>query len=166
MDYNKSQLKELDVSFGYNGIKLFPADRIEKEQLGYSIHPNGESLVGSEEGDWQSTWIVIGHTTDLGEPIFVDTCSEDLPVFTAMHGQGSWEPVIIADTYQALLNIMGEFSKLSKNRENPKQLENSPVTQEEYDNFISYVRNSAQISDIYFWELLASDEKAGIGPEI
>ena len=166
MNYDLSRFKKQEVSFGYTGIKLFAPEEINEAQLGYSVHPNGESLVGNEDGDWQSTWIVIGHTTDLGDPIFVDTCTEHLPVFIAMHGQGCWESQIISHSYQAFLKVMAQFSELSFGREYPTKLEGKPMTQQEYDDFISYVRDTAEIQDPYFWELLVSDEEAGIGPEI
>ena len=34
----------------------------------------------------------MGYDADLGDPYFVDTRLESLPVFTAMHGTGSWDP--------------------------------------------------------------------------
>ena len=166
MGYDTSKFKEFEVSFGYSGIKLVAPTEIEDLQLGYSIHPDGESLVGEKEGDWQSTWIVIGNTTDLGDPIFVDTCTDDMPVFTAIHGQSYWAPELIADSYESFLNVMSQFSKVASKREHPEKLENNPMTQKEYDDFIEYVRDTTKLQDTYFWELLISDEEAGIGPEI
>ena len=166
MNYDLSQFKELEVSFGFTGIVLFSPGDIEAAQTGYSINPNGESLVGSAEGDWKSTWLVIGITEDLGDPIFVDISTDEKSVYTAPNGQGSWNPVLLSNTYENFIIVLGQFSEIAKNRDCPVELENNPMTQNEFDDFIEFVEKTAMISDTYFWGLLISDEDAGIEPEI
>jgi hypothetical protein len=92
--------------------------------------------------------------------------SNELMVFTASHGQGSWEPELISISYNGFLKVMEKFGNLAKSRSHPAELENNPMTQVEYNEFISFTSETASISDTYFWELLVSDEEEGIGPEI
>lgn len=61
---------------------------------------------------------------------------------------------------------MTKFSKISENREYPTRLEKNPITEKEYNQFIEYIKQTGQIQDAYFWELLVSDEESGIGQKI
>jgi hypothetical protein len=63
----------------------------------------GAAQQGHGGDDWSETWLVIGHDEDLGDPLFVDLADEGLPVFTAMHGQGVWEPEQVVPSLRALL---------------------------------------------------------------
>ena len=150
MEYDTSKFKGLEVSFGFTGIKLFDNTEIGDAQLGYSIHPSGESLTGSEEGDWKDFWLVIGHTTDCGDPIFVDISTKEMEVFTAIHGRGYWSPTSIAKSYSGFLAIMDKFAELSIGREYPTRLDSNPMTQTEFDKFISFASDAAEISDTLF----------------
>ncbi|MBG9595940.1 hypothetical protein ACFVV6_20425 [Bacillus mycoides] len=87
---------ELECEFEPMTIELFNSEEIEEGQLGYSFDEGGQSLVGNEEGDWKDGWIVIGIDSYLGDPIFVDSNDENYSVYTAMHGEGDWEPECIA----------------------------------------------------------------------
>ena len=40
------------------------------------------------------------------------------------------------------------------------------MTQKEYDEFISFALQKAEVEDSYFWGSLISDDDKGIGPEI
>jgi hypothetical protein len=166
MEYDKSKYKEAYISFGYTGIQLFSPNELDEVQLGYAVQPNGKSLAGTKHDDWKNSWLVIGKTTDCGDPIFVDLLSDDLMVFTASHGQGAWEAELIASSYSGFFKVIKEFSKLAMGRSNPRELERNPMTQVEYDAFISFASEAASVLDTYFWELLVSDEEEGIGPEI
>lgn len=75
-------------------------------QLGYGVGPGGEDLTGGA-GAWSPAWLVIGTEEDLGDPLFVELSSADLPVFTAAHGSGTWEPVEIAPRLDALVESAG-----------------------------------------------------------
>ena len=77
-----------EVFFGSNGFSIVDEASINNLQLGYSVHPDGSDLSGSNEGDWQKSWIVIGTDTEVGDPFFVDINDPLLPVYTAMHGMG------------------------------------------------------------------------------
>jgi len=83
-------------------IELLAPDDLDAGQVGFAISPEGESLVGPA-GFWQPEWFVIGLETLLGDPNFVDLDDPALPVMTAMHGMGRWDPDRIADSLEVLL---------------------------------------------------------------
>ena len=163
---NLPPLRKKEVTIGYSGIELVSRTELEDHQLGYSVTDDGKSLIGNEIGDWKAGWIVIGHETNCGDPIFIDSDHPKFPVYTAMHGAGSWEPQLICPTYDAFLQVIDKLSELAIGREYPTKLEEKPMTQKEYDDFLSFVEQKAKVEDSYFWALLVSDEDAGIGPEI
>src|SRR5690242_21907650 len=108
----RSTLGFREVSYGVGGIELDDVEELAEAQLGYSVDPSGRSLVGSRPGDWQEDWIVVGHDTACGDPIFLSTKSPH-PMFTAMHGQGEWLPEIIAptvDSFWACLLVFKRFA--------------------------------------------------------
>ncbi|MBD8074819.1 hypothetical protein MOE39_10800 [Bacillus cereus] len=94
---------ELECEFESITIELFNSEEIEEGQLGYSVDGEGQSLIGNEEGDWKEGWIVIGLDSYLGDPIFVDSNDKNCPVYTAMHGEGDWEPECIAERIEDII---------------------------------------------------------------
>jgi hypothetical protein len=62
-----------EVSIGYRAVTLFAADELEEAQIGYSIDINGQFLTGTGDGDWYSSWRVIGNKDETGDPIFIDS---------------------------------------------------------------------------------------------
>ncbi len=46
---------------------------------------------------------MIGTDEDLGDPFFVDLAEPELPVLTATHGAGSWDPEPVAPSLEDLL---------------------------------------------------------------
>jgi hypothetical protein len=75
---------------------------LDDAQLGYSATPDGASLVGGD-GGWRREWLAIGYETLCGDPIFVDLSDEQLPVFTAPHGEGVWTPTRVEASLAAFL---------------------------------------------------------------
>lgn len=84
-------------------LSLFMEEEIYNEQLGYSIDSEGNSLIGENEGDWKSSWLVIGQDVYCGDPIFVDVLQTGYPVYTAIHGEGDWEPILLSNTLHNFL---------------------------------------------------------------
>jgi len=82
---------EYDKVQKFVGFEIFCIDELEKGQIGYSVDPNGVSLISEDEGSWSENWIVIGYETLCGDPIVVDLGEDGFPVFSLMHGMGSWE---------------------------------------------------------------------------
>jgi len=159
-------LGKKNVSIGYTGIELVDEKDLDKNQVGYSNLPNGESLIGKENGDWKKDWVVIGYETGCGDPIFIDTSDPNFPVYTALHGEGNWNPNLISSTYHGFLQIIEKLKILATDREYPTKMEEKPMTQKEYDEFILFASDRGGLESAFFWELLVSDDNAGIGPEI
>lgn len=143
-----------NISIGYDDIFLFDIDNIEKEQVGYSIDPNGNLLVTDEEGSWKTDWLVIGFNENTGDPFFVDTSLNDFPVYTSMHGEDIWDPTMISDSYINFIEILKCIQKLSVGRENPVAIEANPLSDEEVDNLISKIEKKNLRSEIWYWESL------------
>lgn len=143
------------IEIGIGGIKLFPPEQLEDFQLGYSVRPDGKSLCSSDPGAWQSNWIVIGNETGCGDPLFIDTADTALPVLTAMHGEGSWEPKTIAISFEAFTKSLNELAKIAGGRSGPLALENNPLPPLEREAFLNRIMelNYNRI-DLEFWFLL------------
>jgi hypothetical protein len=74
------------IRYGVGGVELFRPENLPQGQVGFAVGTDGKSLVGVGPGDWRPEWVVIGHETACGDPIF--TSEESLhPVFSAMHGK-------------------------------------------------------------------------------
>jgi hypothetical protein len=93
--------RELKVGDGV--VRLATLDELGDLQVGYGVGPDGQDLSGNARGDWRASWIVIGVDEDLGDPLFVDLADANVPVFTAMHGAGPWDPRPVARSLQHLL---------------------------------------------------------------
>lgn len=144
-----------EVKYGCGGIKLLSAADFEDGQVGYSIAPDGTSLCDGETGSWQPNWFVIGHETICGDPLFVDVNDENMPVFTAMHGESTWEPNQVSASLDAFVKCVREFSRISVGRSNPIEREANPLTDDER---IVYLRRIAELNGTSaaaeFWDIL------------
>ena len=160
---NIPRLTPISISIGYNGIDLCGEDGIEENQVGYSISSSGVTFVGANNGDWKNEWVVIGSEACCGDPIFIDTSIPEFPVYTAVHGEGRWSPVLISNSYQGLLKITEKLGILATGREYPTRLESKPMTQNEYDEFLRQVADLGELQDTLFWARMISDEEAGVG---
>jgi hypothetical protein len=103
-----------EIYFGSSGFTIFKENELEKAQLGYATHPDGTDLTGSNEGDWDKNWVVFGQNASLGDPYFVDTENSELPVYTAMHGTGTWSPNEISPNLNSFLSSLSYLSSRSK----------------------------------------------------
>jgi hypothetical protein len=87
-------------------VRLFASDRIEAEQLG---HGTGNDATPANPA-WRKSWIVIGRSSLLGDPYFLDIskldAEGDCPVFTAMTGTEAFKPALCASSVQQFLRIL------------------------------------------------------------
>jgi len=148
-------LPSFQVSYGIGGIEVFAESTLEERQLGYSVAPNGRSLYGSAQGEWHPAWIVIGQETACGDPIFIDIASSNVPVLTAMHGEGSWDPTLIAISLDAFAQCVKEFAAIAQGRVNPIAVEANPITALERTSFLERMEkiNGGQ-ADLEWWSVL------------
>jgi hypothetical protein len=148
----RNEVKLESVSFGMTTVTLFKTDKLEQAQIGFSVHPNGETLSGSSEGDWQKSWLVIGEEDLCGDPIFTDLDSEKLPIYTAMHGEGSWEPVLLAESFSNFIQILEQFHSVAKGREHTVALQNNPLPESEANAITNYIKQNNPNAELNFWE--------------
>ena len=141
-----------EISFGYRTVKLFPVDELEEGQLGYSVGDSGEDFTGENAGDWKRSWLVIGYEDSLGDPLFVDLSAAELPVFTAAHGEGEWNPVLVASSFGGFIKALEEVERVSKGRSNPVEAERNPLPDSERQRVLSKIAELNGNSSVEFCE--------------
>jgi len=100
-----TQLKTFEhkeVFFGPQGFSVVSKTaELNKAQIGFSIDKKGQSLVGSDIGNWKSSWLVIATDTELGDPYFVDLDDANLAVYTALaEEENQWQPVLVSSSLE------------------------------------------------------------------
>ena len=94
-------------------IRLIPAEEIAKAQA--LVQAPGES--GSAPADWKSSWVVIGESSLLGDPYFLDVSKPDpegdCPVYTAMSGQDRWQPTLAGSSFAQFLRILSTAMEIA-----------------------------------------------------
>lgn len=83
-------------------VRFIPASEIVSAQ----------GLVRKEgiPSDWKPAWVVVGESSLLGDPYFLDVSKldpeGDCPVYTAMSGQDRWTPTLAASSIAQFLRIL------------------------------------------------------------
>ncbi len=88
-------------------IRLIPADELEKAQLTVTAPVEGSVVLA----DWKPSWVVIGESSLLGDPYFLDVSKPDpegdCPVYTSMRGPDRWkQPTLAASSFAQFLRIV------------------------------------------------------------
>lgn len=87
-------------------VRLFPAERLLPEQLGYST---GDDATPANPA-WRKSWILIGRSALLGDPYFLDVAKldaeGDCPVYSAMTGTDTLKPELCASSFAQFLRIL------------------------------------------------------------
>jgi hypothetical protein len=143
-----------ELSYGCGGIKLFRPSELNEGQVGYSVSSDGKSLCTGEQGAWRPNWLVIGYETACGDPLFIDNHDSALPVFTAMHGEGDWEPKPVAVSFEAFAKILAEFARIAHERSNPVALDANPLPAHQRDAFLAHTTELNGGLDAGFWAVL------------
>ncbi len=85
-------------------IHFIPADELVKVQKA------GASGGSTPPADWKTSWVIVGESSLLGDPYFLDVSKPDpegdCPVYTAMSGQERWAPTLAASTFAQFLRIL------------------------------------------------------------
>jgi hypothetical protein len=91
-------------------VRLIFSRQLEEEQAGFALTESGELITSPGATGWRSSWIIIGHSSLLGDPYFLDTSSPDAegdcPVYTAMSGTETWKPKLCASSFAMFLRIL------------------------------------------------------------
>ena len=152
-----------EVSFGSSTVRIFDSNQIDEAQLGYSRDSNGQSLCGRKDGDWKDEWLVIAYEDLCGDPIFIDTSVNNMPVYTAMHGQGRWEPELIADTFDGFVESLKAVKSVAAGRENPVELESNPLPNAQCEQILKTIRVANPKADTAFWYLWLNQDDSYVG---
>ena len=87
-------------------VRLMPAEEIASAQT----QVTGDSGDKKAPLDWKSSWVVIGESSLLGDPYFLDVgkldAEGDCPVFTMMTGTDTLKPELCASSFQQFLRIL------------------------------------------------------------
>lgn len=150
-------LEELHLeSFDYGCFEfsLPPPTGVEEFQVGYAVDSSGNTLVGAGEGDWRENWIVFARDFS-GDPVFVDIDQPNLPVFTALHGEGTWSPWEIAPSIKAFATVLCAAKTLALGRESPIALGSNPIADHEREAFQALVKANGVSHD--YWLAMFQD---------
>jgi hypothetical protein len=99
-------------------VRLVPSSRLLDEQKGFALTEAGENRTSPGPSGWRPGWVIIGHSTLLGDPYFLDVASPDAegdcPVYTAMSGTELWKPRLCASSFAMFLRILAIGMELAK----------------------------------------------------
>ncbi len=90
-------------------VRLLPAEELLKEQEGFALKA-GQLIDSPRQNGWRPSWIIIAHSTLLGDPYFLDISEPDAegdcPVYTAMSGTDRWEHKMCASSFALFLRVL------------------------------------------------------------
>jgi hypothetical protein len=99
-------------------VKLIPAQRLAEEQQGFALAENGTLRSSPAPSGWRAGWVIIAHSSLLGDPYFLDVSSPDAegdcPVYTAMTGTDTWKPRLCASSFAMFLRILAVGMDVAK----------------------------------------------------
>jgi len=97
----------------FQELVIYSAPELERAQVGFRGPRLGDDGFVAPHG-WRRTWIVIAF--DNGDPYFLDVTKTlpggDTPVWTAMHGTGTWEPHLAASSLAQFLQILRVWARI------------------------------------------------------
>jgi len=98
-------------------VRLLPADELINEQKGFALTEEGLPRTEASE-TWRKSWVIVGRSTLLGDPYFLDVAKldaeGDCPVYTAMSGAGRWEPRLCASSFAQFLRILATSMEVAQ----------------------------------------------------
>ena len=151
----RSSIPFAEVNLGCGGLHLYQLDEIEAGQIGYAIAQDGSSLCTGEEGAWRPEWLVIGFEMPCGDPLLIDMSVSALPVFHDFNGQGRWDPVKIAVSFEMFILGVKEFAQLATGRGTPVERDANPLSPTERTGFLKHIADlNKEQASLDFWEAL------------
>jgi hypothetical protein len=105
--------ESVETSTPVERIRLLPAKELVQFQS--QVTSSGEGKKAPL--DWKSSWVVIGESSLLGDPYFLDVAKldpeGDCPVYTAMSGQDRWVPTLVASSFAQFLRILSTAMEIA-----------------------------------------------------
>jgi hypothetical protein len=94
-------------------VRLIPAEELIKAQQ----LPKPADDAKKPPADWRSSWVVVGESSLLGDPYFLDVSKPDpegdCPVYTSMSGQDRWTPTLAASSFAQFLRILSTAMEIA-----------------------------------------------------
>jgi hypothetical protein len=91
-------------------VKLVGSAQLLAEQRGFALTEDGKPRERPSPNGWRPSWVIVAHSTLLGDPYFLDTAlpdaEGDCPVYTAMSGTDQWKPRLCASSFALFLRIL------------------------------------------------------------
>jgi hypothetical protein len=91
-------------------VKLIPAAELLAEQRGHCLDDEGRRIDKPRANGWRPGWVIVGRSSLLGDPYFLDTAlpdaEGDCPVYSAMSGTEQWKPRLCASSFALFLRIL------------------------------------------------------------
>lgn len=91
-------------------IRLIASSELADEQIGFCLTEARELAPGPTASGWRPAWVIVAHSSLLGDPYFLDTSKPDpegdCPVFTAMSGKDTWQPKLCASSFALFIRIL------------------------------------------------------------
>jgi hypothetical protein len=91
-------------------VRLIPSAKLIDEQVGFALTDSGELISSPSPNGWRSSWVIVAHSSLLGDPYFLDTSSldaeGDCPVYTAMSATEVWKPRLCASSFALFIRIL------------------------------------------------------------
>jgi hypothetical protein len=101
---------DVEIRTPIESFRLLPSSRLLEEQRGFALTEAGETRDRPSPTGWRPSWVIIGHSTLLGDPYFLDTtlldAEGDCPVFTAMSGTEQWKARLCASSFALFVRIL------------------------------------------------------------
>lgn len=98
-------------------VRLIPAKELLMEQRGFALLEDGTPRPDAKDATWRRSWVIIGRSSLLGDPYFLDTSKPDAegdcPVYTAMSGRERWEPRLCGSSFAQFLRILATMMEIS-----------------------------------------------------
>jgi hypothetical protein len=105
--------KKVETSTPVERIRLIPADELVSFQSQVTSSVDGKK----PPLDWKGSWVVIGESSLLGDPYFLDVAKldpeGDCPVYTAMSGQERWVPTLVGSSFAQFLRIVSTAMEIA-----------------------------------------------------
>jgi len=91
-------------------VRLIPSEKLVAEQSGFALDDRGARIAEPTQSGWKPSWVIIAHSSLLGDPYFLDVSAPDAegdcPVFTAMSGTDLWKPRLCASSFAMFVRIL------------------------------------------------------------
>jgi hypothetical protein len=98
-------------------IRLIPAEELVQFQPQVATQATSGTDDKKTPLDWKPSWVVVGESSLLGDPYFLDVSKMDpegdCPVYTAMSGQERWNPTLVASSFAQFLRIVSTAMEIA-----------------------------------------------------